>query len=193
MAKVITETFNKSADGWGLNGDPSSFGWQATGGDPKGYLAWVDGATGAISYYTAGPKFLGNKMAFYGGTLSYDILDTGNGLNAYDVQIIGDGKTLQYTSPNDSGFPTPNVWSAASLQLIAANFIDTATNAPPSVSEMKKVMKDITEIDIRAEYVNGNESGGLDNVVLARKGAIASATVPHQPHTETSGWLGHLG
>jgi hypothetical protein len=183
LAKTISETFNKSADGWTVIGDPSSSGWEKTGGDPHGYLGWVDGATGADSYFQAGPKFLGNHVASYGGTLSYDILDSGNGYTAYDVQIVGDGKTLQYTNPNDSGFPTPNVWTAASVPLIAADFIDVATGLAPKVAEMKAVLRDITQLDIRAEYVNGAETGGLDNVELTR-------AAPE--HLGTIGALNHM-
>ncbi len=192
MTAKIVEMFTKSSDGWTLGGDVASSGWQAKGGEPNGYLAWVDAATGATSYYVAGPKFLGNKMAFYGGSLSYDILDTGNGYGGYDVQIVGAGKTLQYTNPNDSGFPTPNVWTAAMVKLIAANFIDTATNAPPSVTEMKLVMKNITQLEVRAEYVYGAESGGLDNVILAPKPAAASVVGSHTAHGLGSGWAGHF-
>jgi hypothetical protein len=188
MTAEIKETFSKSADGWTVIGDPQSSGWEAKGGDPKGYLAWVDGATGANSYYQAGPKFLGDKMHFYGGTLSYDILDTGNGVTAYDVQIVGDGKTLQYTNPNDSGFPTPNVWSTASVSLVASNFIDTATGVAPTVKEMKDVLKDITQLDIRAEFVDGPETGGLDNVILA-----APATSPAGDMVRGASMPLHLG
>jgi hypothetical protein len=171
LAKTISETFNKSADGWTVIGDPASSGWEKTGGDAHGYLGWVDGATGDNSYFQAGPKFLGNHAAFYGGALSYDILDSGNGLTAYDVQIVGNGKTLQYTNPNDGSFPTPNIWTEASVALVAADFIDVATGHAPNVAEMKAVLRDITQLDIRAEYVNGAETGGLDNVKLTRAAA----------------------
>lgn len=185
MTATIKETFNKSTDGWTVIGDVQSSGWVAKGGDPKGHLAWVDAASGQDSYFQAGPKFLGNKIHFYGGTLSYDILDSGSGYTAYDVQIVGDGKTLQYTNPNDGSFPTPNVWSAASVLLVASNFIDKATGLAPTVKEMREVLKDITQLDIRAEYVNGPESGGLDNVILTGPaasifdGASADGSVSH--------------
>lgn len=179
MTKDVTSTFNKGAEGWTVVGDVQSSGFQQTGGDPGGYLGWVDAASGEDSYYQAPEKFLGEKAAFYGGTLSYDILDTGNGYTAYDVQLAGAGHTLQYTSPNDGGFPTPNSWSAASLTLVAANFIDTATNAAPSKSEMKAVLKDLTQLQIRAEYVSGAESGGLDNVMLAAPAAHHAAALPN--------------
>jgi alkaline phosphatase D len=183
MTTGISETFNKGADGWSLNGDVESSGWDSKGGDPGGYLSWVDAATGADSYYQAATKFLGNKLSFYGGTLSYDILDTGNGYTAYDVKIVGDGFTLEYTNPKDAGFPNPNVWSAASVKLVAADFVDTATGAAPSVAEMKHVMGDITQLDIRAEYVVGPESGGLDNVLLKPPStAVAHALLGTHAH-----------
>jgi alkaline phosphatase D len=183
MTTGISETFNKGADGWSLNGDVESSGWDSKGGDPGGYLSWVDAATGADSYYQAATKFLGNKLSFYGGTLSYDILDTGNGYTAYDVKIVGDGFTLEYTNPKDAGFPNPNVWSAASVKMVAADFVDTATGAAPSIAEMKHVMGDITQLDIRAEYVVGPESGGLDNVLLKPPStAVAHALLGTHAH-----------
>jgi fibronectin-binding autotransporter adhesin len=164
---VISSTFDSSDDGWAMTGDVASSGYQATGGNPGGYFAWVDAATGADSYYQAPAAYLGDVVGYYGGTLSYDILDTGGNYTAFDVELIGDGHTLQYTSGQDANFPTPNVWSSASVILTASRFIDTATGTTPSVAEMQDVMSDLTTLEIRAEYVNGAESGGLDNVAMA--------------------------
>lgn len=179
MPATISSTFNSGAEGWTLNGDVASSGWSSSGGDPGGYLYWVDAATGATSYYDAPTKFLGSKQAYYGGVLSYDILDTGNGSPSYDVQLTGAGHTLQYTNPDQNDFPTPNQWTPASVQLVASNFIDTATGAAPSVAEMQSVLADLTDMQILAEYVNGPESGGLDNVGLIAPGSsyIVSSTV----------------
>jgi alkaline phosphatase D len=197
MAKTITETFNKGVEGWnitnaeGLDGY-AACGWDAKGGDPNGYLSWYDNAVGPTEYYEAGVDFTGDKMAFYGGSLSYDILDSGNGYQAFDVQFLGGGHTLEYTNPKDANFPTPNVWSEVKVKLIAADFIDTATNAPPSVAEMKKVLKDLVRLEIRAQYTSGLETGGLDNVVLAKPSKVQSVISSHPSHGDISGWFGHL-
>ena len=191
MAKEIFSTFNKNSNGWTLTGDVKSSAWHHTGGDPGGYLGWVDAATGQDSYYLAPSNYLGDKMAFYGGTLSYSILDSGNGYTAYDVKLVGDGKTLEYTSPNDANFPTPNVWSAATVDLVASNFIDTATGMAATAAEMKLVLKDLTELDIRAEYVSGAETGGLDNVYLKGPGASASEAGVGRASDFRSGLVDH--
>ena len=94
------------------------------------------------------------------------------------MQIVGGGKALRYTNPNDGGFPTPHVWSGTSVVLAAANFIDTATEVASTVQEMRAVLKDITQLDICARYVNGAESGGLDNVFLTRAPKGEAGTVP---------------
>ena len=170
-----------------------SSGWESTGGDPGGYLHWVDAASGEDSYYQAPKAFLGTKAAFYGGTLSYAILDTGNGLTAYDVQLAGGGHTLQFTNPGDAGFPTPNTWSDASVALVAANFIDTATGAAPSRSEMRDVLHHLTALDIRAEYVTGAETGGLDNVILAPAAAPFPSTGGRaDPHHDLGASIGNV-
>ena len=91
----IIATFDTGTDGWTIAGDVASFGWVATGGNPGGHLHWVDAVTGAISYYVASADFLGDQSAYYGGSLSYDIDDTGSDLGGVpDVELVGNGLTL---------------------------------------------------------------------------------------------------
>ena len=167
MFATVSSTFDGGADGWTIQGDVQSSGWSKTGGNPGGYYAWVDAATGQDSYYVAPKPFLGHRGVYLGGTLTYDILDSGHDYNTYDVQIQGDGNTLQYTNPYDKNFPKPGVWSAATVHLDAFAWIDTATGAAPSRTEMRDTLADLSQLIIRAEYVNGPETGGLDNVALA--------------------------
>ncbi|WP_174301375.1 laminin B domain-containing protein [Caulobacter sp. S45] len=188
----IRSTFTSNAGGWTISGDVASQKWVSSGGDPGGYYSWVDAATGDIDYYNAPKSFLADKSAYLGGTISYDILDTGNGLTAYDVQLVGDGHTLQYTSTKDSNFPTPNKWSAAKVYLDAGKFIDTATGTAPSVTELKATLSNLTGLEIRAEYVNGAESGGLDSVVLATKTTATAAAQLVQAAASFGGTTGAL-
>ena len=94
-APAITSTFDADTEGWSMQGDVQSFTWQSSGGDPGGHLAWVDAATGANSYWLASSDYLGDKSAYYGGSFSYDIEDSGNTLAELpDVELIGGGSPL---------------------------------------------------------------------------------------------------
>lgn len=175
MAPTITSTFDHGAEGWTVDGDASSQGWKSAGGHPGGYFSWVDAASGSDAYFQAPKRFLGKKGAFYAGTLSYSVLDSGNNYTAYDVKLVGAGHTLEYTGKNDATFPKAGVWSTRTVHLNPLQFIDADTGAAPSAAELRAVLADLTDLEIRAEYVSGGESGGLDSVTLAPRVTPAAA------------------
>ena len=159
----IIATFDTGTDGWTIAGDVASFGWVATGGNPGGHLHWVDAVTGAISYYVASADFLGDQSAYYGGSLSYDIDDTGSDLGGVpDVELVGNGLTLDYTA-GQAG----TTWTHYAAPLTAAGWTVSGTNAAATEQQMQLVLANLTGLMIRAEYVDGFETGDLDNVDLA--------------------------
>ena len=174
---TISSTFDSDLDGWTMDGDVASFVWEPTGGNPGGFAHWVDAATGALSYYVAPSKFLGDQSAYYGGTLSYDIEDTGNDIDGLsDIELTGDGMTLVYVT----GQPA-TTWTHFSATLTAASgwFVGShaaAVSGDPAATEtqLQEVLANLTSIEIRAEYVNGDENGGLDNVVMT---SVATTSV----------------
>ncbi len=161
---VVTSTFDADSDGWTMVGDVASDGWMATGGDPGGYFQWVDAVTGGEGLYNAPAKFLGDKSAFYGGSITYDLQDTGNNLTGADIVLAGGGLTLYY---GDAGTPgiTP-AWGTLSASLTATGWTTDGTTAA-TAQQMQTVLANLTSLEIRAEYVNGAESGGLDNVEMS--------------------------
>jgi hypothetical protein len=160
---AIVSSFDTGVDGWSIEGDVAQFEWQPTGGNPGGYIYWVDQATGADSYYVASSAYLGDQSSFYGGTLSYDIEDTGSDYAGVpDITLTGDGLTLDYTV-GQAG----TTWTHYAVPLTAAGWTVSDTGAAATAQQMQQVLGDLTDLTIRAEYVDGNETGGLDNVVLA--------------------------
>ena len=176
MILIIKSTFDTDLDGWTMIGDVASFNWISSGGNPGGFAQWVDAATGADSYYIAPSKFLGAQSAYYGGTLSYDIEDTGADFSGVgDIELTGAGLTLVYVA----GQAGTN-WTHYSATLTAASgwYVgahDTSVSGDPAATEaqMQQVLAHLTSIEIRAEFVNGAETGGLDNVALTSSGASA--------------------
>ncbi len=158
----ILSTFDTGLEGWSIEGDVADFEWQPTGGNPGGHLYWVDAATGADSYYVASSDFLGNKSGFYGGSLSYDIEDTGSDYAGVpDIELVSNGLTLDYTA-GQAG----TTWTHYSAPLTETGWTIDGTGAAATALQMQQVLGNLTTILIRAEFVTGPENGGLDNVAM---------------------------
>ena len=64
-------------DGWTAFGDTANLRWESEGGNPGGYFAVDDSASGGVVFYSAPPKFLGARAAgAYGQAFSYDLFST---------------------------------------------------------------------------------------------------------------------
>jgi hypothetical protein len=150
-------------EGWSIEGDVSSFTWESSGGNPGGFIHWVDAVTGIDSYWVGSADFLGNKSNYYGGLLSYDVEDTGSGYSGVpDVELVGDGITLVYVA-GQAGTD----WTHYSVSLAAAGWkVNGLSGAQATPEQMQDVLGDLSQLLIRAEYVVGAESGGLDNVTM---------------------------
>ena len=158
----VTSDFDANVDGWTIVGDVASFAWQSTGGDPGGYISWVDQATGANAYYEAPAAYLGEDAEYYGGSLSYDIEDTGSDFSGVpDVELISNTTTLDYTV-GQAG----TSWTFYTVPLTETGWTVQGTGAAVTAGQMQQVLGDLTGVLIRAEYVTGDETGGLDNVAM---------------------------
>lgn len=175
MTKSIVTSFETNTEGWTLSGDASSEGWVATGGNPDGAMHWVDAAAGTDSVWNSGAQFAGNRSNFYGGILSYDIEVSGNsydaGWTAYLINSATNAQLYVHLSQ-----PTSGNWNHITLNL------DTSTawtlgmgGATATEADIRGFLQNFGGFVIRAEYVNGNESGGLDNVALVAPGGQALA------------------
>ncbi len=161
VLKAIVSSFDVNSEGWSVDGDPATFGWNATGGKSGGYISWSDGAAGVNAYWAAGSQYYGNRSVFYGGTISYDIKETGNDLAAaYDI-ILTNGTDSITKSVGGPGTD----WTHFSVILNAfQGWKVGGSNA--TEAQIRHVLDNLTGFEIRAEYVNGTESGGLDNVMF---------------------------
>lgn len=164
--RAIVTSFETNTEGWVISGDAASVGWASTGGNPGGAMQWVDAATGSDAVWSNSAQFAGNRIAFYGGTLSYDIEVSGNGYDAgWTAYLVNSATNAQlYVHLSQ---PTAGSWNHISLNL------DTSTpwtlglgGALATEADIRDFLRHLGSIVIRAEYVNGNESGGLDNVAL---------------------------
>ena len=155
--------------GWQLFGDATAAEAQvvSTGGNPGAYLEGVDTATGGIWYFDAPASFLGDRSAFAGGSLAYDLQQSPDGtLVRDDIVLEGAGTTLVYRYGSVADFPdvTPD-WSEYDIALdpSAGWTVGSSSGSAATPTEIASVLGDLTALRIRGEFVNGNDTGGLDN------------------------------
>ncbi len=162
-AILVQSTFDTDADGWTVTGDATGPNWQASGGNPGGYIQATDTGQGLVSYWNAPAKFLGNQSA--ANRLSFDLWQTPttNQFNSPDVILIGGGITLQLNINHPS-----NTWTSYPVALTpAAGWWNQTANAPATQANIQTVLSSLTSLQIRAEYSGDLDTDGLDNVILS--------------------------
>jgi hypothetical protein len=178
----LSSTFDSGNEGWTLVGDAYrawSGTWMrslypeyaSTGGNPGGAVYATDMARGIYYYWQAPPKYLGNQLGAYGGALLYDVktIGTGDPTDGTDVVLAGDGKTLLIRLDPNVG---PD-WTT-----VRVNFTEDAgwrhedpnSGTPATAEDLKAVLKDLTVLHIRGEYLAELDVGYLDNVRIIPKG-----------------------
>jgi hypothetical protein len=164
-ADTISSTFDTGAEGWSAldqTGLDYTASWQSTGGNPGGFLQGTEtNAAGGTGYFIAPSKFLGDLSAYAGGTLTYDlkVIQGSDYFSDVDVIISNGVNSASWTSNIN---PVGQGWFTFQVQLSPANF----------GSNLTSILSNVTEFQIRGEFINGPEVEGLDNVRLN------SATVP---------------
>jgi hypothetical protein len=176
---IVSSTFDTDAEGWvakdlaypspGLPVTPlNTFTpvYQAAGGNPGGHLSLADPTANAWYWY-APPKFLGDRHAAYGGTLSFDLAVTGTGtpFDEEDVILVGGGVTLVFTLPARPG----TGFTSYQATLTEAGWKrDTRSGPAATLADMQTVLGALTDIYIRGEYLLASDDvGRIDNVVIA--------------------------
>ncbi len=164
---IAGSTFNTNDEGWlvvstlGYVGSPT---YSSTGGNPGGCIYATDPDTGAWGF-AAPAKFLGDVSDAYGQSFSFDIsTDNLEG----DTGWVGlQGAGLEFVAPFDAPSATWQ-WEERSVLLNeSAGWVDPDTLLPPTQGQMMAVLSDLTGLVITAEFADGADTGGLDNVLLA--------------------------
>jgi len=173
-ADTISSTFDTGPEGW-IAVDPTgdyTASWTMTGGNPGGFLQGNESnPLGDTGYFIAPSKFLGNLSAYAGGTLTYDLKVIQGSAYFPDVDvIISNGANSVSWSSNIN--PVGQGWVPFQVQLNQTNFVG---------SNLASILSNVTEFQIRGEFINGSEVEGLDNVLLSTPivpGPIAGAGLP---------------
>jgi hypothetical protein len=170
--------FTFDADGWLAKNGASPISWFSTGGDPGGYVQAKDQSGDAtLRFFSAPAKFVGNKLAAYGGTLSFDLrVITVSPPNPYamaDVQLAATDGTLV---SHDGNFSPVGSWGSFSLDLVADGswwtyLLPSGEQGIATESTMKYVLENLIGLRINGDYRLQGEATALDSVLLTA-GAI---------------------
>ena len=174
----IVSSFDQDADGWSVVELPlhGPYSVPATNyppvfvsasGNSNSYIEFSD-KTGNDYYFDAPAKFLGDQSSAYGLTLEFRLKITGLDyiMNTDpSVVLIGNGMVIVNGPGPD---PTKDQWTHFSISLHeqAGWRKDTLQGAQLTESEFKMALSSLTALRIRGEYIFGNDSADLDDVIL---------------------------
>lgn len=172
--ETITSTFDDGAEGWTVVGDAQSGQVEpnhvAEGGNPGGYLEATDDVAGGVWYWNASREYLGDKSAYSGGTLSFDLRQsaTDSQFDSPDVVLGSDETRLGYDFGKASTHPRTN-WTSYEVSLSPedAGWTNLETGESVTQEGLESILSDLNEVWIRGEYRTGDDTGGIDNVELS--------------------------
>jgi len=174
---VIESTFAGGLDGWQIvDMDPQwpnwptvlatyAPTWHASGGADGGAYIDVFDPSMDRAFFDAPGKFLGDKAAYLGGSLEFDLRCDHDDWPYMNVLVlVGDGRVLA----REFDLPVVDVWNHYAIELVHTDFkYDHMDGDPVSAEDFAGVLADLTAVRISAEYGNGLvETTGLDDVRL---------------------------
>ncbi|MBE2253793.1 MAG: hypothetical protein IAE78_29960 [Myxococcus sp.] len=149
------------------NGDVERPSFQATGGNQNGNICATDALAGDIFYFVAPAKYLGNVSVVYGKRLTFDLKTSSQFMliKGRDVVLNGGGLALIQNFRDVPG----RDWSPRSFTLDDQSgwLVDSATSTgePASEEQLRTVLRNLTAIRLRGEFVDGpGDTTCLDNV-----------------------------
>jgi hypothetical protein len=171
---IAFSNFDANAEGWNavsLNASGAISGthavtWNATGGDPGGHLSRTDPQAGSIFYWNAPAAYLGDVSAALGGTLSYEVRHSGGALfNAADVILVGGASPL--TLVYDAAAQPTTAWTLFNIPFSQGQWrVGSLSGAFATQQQLTDVLAALTALRVRGEYIDGGETGRLDNVSM---------------------------
>ena len=194
---LVQSGFDANDEGWKVvdvpdNGpydnitNPIAPTYQVDAGNPGGCISSTD-PNGCTFYWQAPAVFLGNKLAAYGGALSFDLRTEGGSIwHDADVVLIGGGKVLVYDIPED---PTAT-WTNYQVILREGDWkIGFLNGETAAASDMQAALSNLTTLLIRGEFWWGSDFCLIDNVDLIQPGELTSLSVSLDPGTSYRGAL----
>lgn len=163
---LVSHDFDTSAQGWRISGDTDTMTpvFNPTGGRDGGCIEGSDQALGETWYFNAPASVVSRLPAAVNGTLSYWLRQSGAmiSLNDDDIVIVSRAGRLSYRFPQAPGTD----WTALSVRLSAADPWMWNWNRRATQAQMEEVLATATRLEIRGEYVTGDDHASLDTFRL---------------------------
>jgi hypothetical protein len=163
---LIRHDFTDSAREWIVSGDtrPADAIFSPTGGNPGGCITGVDEALGETWYFLAPTTVLQQLPKAVNGTISYSLKQSGAMVSLFDddVVIVGPAGRLSYRFPTAPGTD----WTDFSVQLSTTAGWTWNWNRRATQAQIEQVLATPTLLEIRGEFVTGDDTGSLDNFAL---------------------------
>jgi hypothetical protein len=163
---LIRHDFTDSAEGWIVSGDtrPDDAIFSRTGGHPGGCITGVDEALGETWYFLAPATVLQQLPKAVNGTISYSLKQSGAMVSLFDddVVIVGRAGRLSYRFSTAPGTD----WTGFRVQLSTTAGWTWNWNRRATQAQIEQVLAAPTLLQIRGEYVTGDDMGSLDNFAL---------------------------
>jgi hypothetical protein len=124
----------------------------------------VDEALGETWYFRAPITVVEQLPAAVDGTISFSFRQSGTAVSLIDddVVIVGAAGRLGYRFPTAPG----TRWTDYSVRLSASEDWTWNWNARATQAQLESVLAAPTRLEIRGEYVTGDDEGSLDNFTL---------------------------
>lgn len=166
-AGVVESRFTRGMEGWTMVGS-GTLSHVPTGGNPGGHVRATDQVGGPPMYFLASSAYHGDRSAAHGRFLRFDLQwepggDSGSPTDAVEVLLWGGGLSLFASLADEPAA----AWTRYSVRLDASGgWLQGPDATPATEAEIQQVLGALEQIWIRAEFVSGLESTGLDNVVF---------------------------
>lgn len=176
----VTSTFNTGNEGWtsvsfndlvkddyGIKGN-FSVTWTGSGGNPGGFISRTD-PDGGVFTFSAPQAFLGDQSKMT--QLQYDfkqLLGTPN-YQTTDVILTGTNGTRLLWKSQPDFVPSLQAWKTVTVDFTPSASWRVSSSSGPlaTAADFSRVLSHLSGLYIRGEYVNGNDTEGLDNIHLS--------------------------
>ena len=163
---LISHSFIESAQGWQIAGDTGTVSpkFTSSGGHPGGCITGVDEQIGETWYFRAPISVLRLLPSAVNGSISFSLKQSASQVSMIDddVVIVGPAGRLSYRFQTAPG----TEWTDFSVRLLESEGWTWNWNRRATQAQIDSVLAAPTGLDIRGEYVTGQDEGSLDNFVL---------------------------
>lgn len=187
VSASITSTFDSGSEGWvqlEINNaamtyniiGTSAIGWSGSGGNPGGHI-WGNDISDKGWSFGAPSVYLGDKSSSYGKTVEFDLSSTPTAQPSAAISLLWLRSSSVLLIFTDTKQAPGGVYTHYEVQLEpAAGWSSVALNpstglpsgsfAPATEIDFLRVLSSLTSLEVRGDWVDGNETSRLDNFSL---------------------------